>query len=65
MAWTMTKRFCYWPQVEAAALERPPSTAGAEDGLAGALARALANRARHIHEDDEDDDDEEDEDWSD
>ena len=52
-------------QVEASALERPPSTAE-EDGLAGALARALANRARHIHEDDdEDEDDEEDEDWSD
>ena len=51
--------------MEASALERPPSTA-VEDGLAGALARALANRARHIHEDDdEDEDDEEDEDWSD
>lgn len=47
------------------ATERPPSVA-VEDGLAGALARALANRAKHIHEDDDDEDEDvDDDDWSD
>ena len=48
------------------ALERPSSTAAEDVGLAGALARALADRAKHIHSDDDEEDvDDDDDDWSD
>ena len=44
------------------ATERPSSTSAEEVGLAGALARALADRAKHIQSDDDEEDVDEDDD---